>query len=85
MGWPAVSRNPKFGLYDTIGDQDDLYIIQGQFFEEISNMITAKSDMACSMCYIKNGIKLGGMGSMNLSDFDDLYIIRCEMTCRLHI
>ena len=48
-------------------------------------MITAKSDMACSMCYIKNGIKLGGMGSMNLSNFDDLHIIRCKMTCRLHI
>jgi len=20
MGWPAVSRNPKFGLYDTVGE-----------------------------------------------------------------
>src|ERR1700677_3794055 len=76
--WPAVSHNPKFGLYD-------LYIIYGQFFEEIPNMITAKSVMACSKCYMKNVIKLGQMGSTTLSDFDDLYLIRCEMSHKLHI
>src|ERR1700674_3714547 len=65
-------HNPKFGLYD-------LYIIYGPFFQEISNMIAAKSVMACSKCYIKNGIKFKGMGSMTLSDFDDLCLIRCEM------
>src|ERR1700677_4905233 len=70
--WPAVRHNPKFGLYY-------LYIIYGPFFEEISNMIAAKSVMACSKCYIKNGIKFKGMGSMTLPDFDDLYLIRCEM------
>ena len=45
-------------------------------------MITAKSVMACSKCYIKNGVEFRGMGSMTLSDFDDLYLIRCEITCR---
>src|ERR1700677_1543147 len=71
-------HNPKFGLYD-------LYIIYGPFFQEISNMIAAKSVMACSKCYIKNGVEFRGMGSMTLSDFDDLYLIRCEMSYKLHI
>src|ERR1700679_1067553 len=72
--WPAVRCNPKFGLYY-------LYIIYSPFFEEISNMITAKT----VKCYIKNGVEFGGMGSMFLSNFDDLYLIRCKMSYKLHI
>src|ERR1700676_3510582 len=61
--WPAVRHNTKFGLYY-------LYIIYGPFFEEISNMITAKS----VKCYIKNGIKLGGCHNPKFGLYD-LYII----------
>src|ERR1700683_1730423 len=66
--WPAVGHNPKFGLYY-------LYIIYGPYFEEISDMITAKS----VKCYIKNGIKLGGCHNPKFGLYD-LYM----MTSMVH-
>jgi len=48
-------------------------------------MMTVKINIAYSMCCFQNGIESGGMNSMTLPDLDDLYIIRCEITCRLHI
>ena len=48
-------------------------------------MMVVKINIAYSMCYFQNSMELGGMNSITLPDWDDLYIIGCEMTCRLHI
>ena len=53
--------------------------------KEILNMMVVKINIAYSMCCFQNSMELGGMNSITLPDWDDLYIIGCEMTCRLHI
>ena len=48
-------------------------------------MMMVKINIAYSMCCFQNSMELGGMNGMNLPDLDDLYIVGCEATCRLHI
>ena len=57
----------------------------GSFFKEILNMMMVKINIAYSMCCFQNSMESEGMNGMNLPNLDDLYIIRCEMTCRWYI
>ena len=53
------------------------------FLKKILNMMVVKVNIACTMCCIQNSMEFGGMNSITLPDQDDLYIIGCEMACRL--
>ena len=47
--------------------------------------IPVKINIAYNMYFWQNGVELEGINGMTLPDLNDLYIIKCEMTCKLHI
>jgi hypothetical protein len=77
--------NPVLGLCGIDQILESFIYHLGSFFKEILNMMAVKINIAYNMCFFQNGIKLEGMNGMTLPDLDDLYIIRCKMTCRLHV
>ena len=48
-------------------------------------MMAVKINIACNLCFFQSGMELEGMNGRTLPDLDDLYVIRCKMTCRLHV
>jgi len=48
-------------------------------------MMAVKINIAYNLCFFQSGMELEGMNGRTLPDLDDLYVIRCEMTCRLHV
>ena len=48
-------------------------------------MMAVKINIAYNLYFFQNGVELERMNGRTLPDLDDLYVIRCEMTCRLHV
>jgi hypothetical protein len=63
------------GLRDADRGLESFIYYLGSFFEEILNVIG----------FFQSGMELEGINGRTLPDLDDLYVIRCEMTCRLHV
>jgi hypothetical protein len=80
-----ITINPVLGLRDTDRGSESFIYYLGSFFEEILNMMAVKSNIAYNVGLFQSGMELKGINGRNLPDLDDLYVIRCEMTCRLHV
>jgi hypothetical protein len=78
-----ITINPVLGLHDTNQGLESFIYYLGSFFEEILNMMAVKINIASNMGFFQNGME--GMNGRTLPDLDDLYVIRCEVTCRLHV
>ena len=48
-------------------------------------MMAVKINIDYNLCFFQSGTELEGMNGRTLPDLDGLYIIRCKMTCRLHL
>ena len=46
-------------------------------------MMAIKINIAYNIGFFQSGMELDGINGRTLPDLDDLYVIRCEMTCRL--
>jgi hypothetical protein len=80
-----ITVNPALGLCDANRGLELFIYYLGSCFEEILNMMAVKINIAYNICFFKSGMELEGMDGRSLPNLDDLYVIRCEMTCRLHV
>ena len=48
-------------------------------------MMAVKINIAYNLCFFQSGMGFERMNGRTLPDLDGLYVIRCEMTCRLHV
>jgi hypothetical protein len=80
-----ITINPALGLRDANQGLEAFIYYLGSFFEEILNMMAVKINIAYNIGFFQSGMELEGINGRNLPDLDDLHVIRCEMTCRLHV
>jgi hypothetical protein len=80
-----ITINSVLGLCDVDWGLESFIYYLGSFFEEILNMMAVKINIAYNMCFFQSGMELKGMNGRTLPNLDDLYVIRCEMTCILHV
>jgi hypothetical protein len=80
-----ITVNPALGLHDADRGLESFIYYLGSFFEEILNMMAVKINIAYNIGFFQSGMELEGINGRTLPDLDDLYVIRCEMTCRLHV
>jgi hypothetical protein len=74
--------NPALGLHDANWRLESFIYYLGSFFEEILNMMAVKINIAYNMGFFQSGMELEEINGRTLPNLDDLYVIRCEMTCR---